>query len=85
MNLKSIYHISVSELTRPGAIVAKKQFSKYPLLAPGFGWQPQNPSVFICKDCDYYGICPEVDRNKINAFKASLGKNNIKIIKKKPK
>ena len=33
---------------------------------------PPSPSVFICKKCGYYGICPEIEEDKILDFREKL-------------
>jgi hypothetical protein len=73
-NVKSIFLISPVELSRPGAKKLKEQISKHPIGAPIIGWQPQNPSVFVCMDCDYNGICPEIDVEEIEKFRKKLKK-----------
>ncbi len=42
--------------------------------AKSLGWEIYNPAKFICKDCDYYGICPKVTTDKIKNFKKKLKK-----------
>ncbi len=82
-NLKNIFLMSPVELARPGA--RKLNESKYRLkygtllatIGPSayFGlafWQPKNPEVYICLDCDYNGICPQVEADKIEEFKKKL-------------
>jgi hypothetical protein len=72
--LKSIFLISPSELTRPGAKKLKKQASAHPIAALLLGWQPVNQSVFICMNCDYNGICPEIKVKDIDAFRKEVKK-----------
>lgn len=50
-NLKSAYLASPTELSRPSAGLFRKL--KHQIAAVFLGWQPKNPSVYICKDCDY--------------------------------
>ena len=86
-NLKSIFLMSPVELARPGARKLNElnyRFSK-PLLATvlistgtlATFWQPKNPQVYICLDCDYNGICPEVEINKIDEFKKKLEESKL--------
>ena len=72
-NLKSIFIMSPVEYGRPGAKKYMERNKRFPFLALYFfGWLPQNPQVYICKDCDYYGICPEVEEDKIEEFKKKI-------------
>jgi hypothetical protein len=73
-NLKSAYIMSPVDLARPGAKKLKQRFPTHPVTTLLFGWQPQNPDVFVCLDCDYYGICPEVDVDKTEYFRKRLKK-----------
>jgi len=73
-NLKSFYLMSPVELARPGAKKLQERFKVHPIGSLVIGWQPQNPSVFICKDCDYNGVCPEIKISQIKKFKQKLSK-----------
>ena len=83
-DLKSIFLISPVELAQPGARRLKELKRKYnPILTaviiyysslPAL-WQPKNPEVYICLECDYNGICPQVEVDKIEEFKEKLKDN----------
>lgn len=38
---------------------------------------PKNSFTFICKDCDYVGICPEIDEKQVAGFRRKLKRKNI--------
>ena len=90
-HVKSNFIMSPVELARPGARKMKELgYSRYKravgtvfvlgfVIAPF--WQPTNPQVYICLDCDYYGICPEVDEDKIEEFKKKIDEEKMKKIK----
>jgi len=71
-NVKSIYLMSPAEMARPGAKKLKERFPVHPVGSVVIGWQPRNPEVYICLDCDYNGICPEVEASKVKEFKKNL-------------
>lgn len=64
--------MSPVELARPGAKKLQERVKVNPIGSVVIGWQPQNPSVFICKDCDYNGICPEIEVSQIKKFRKKL-------------
>ena len=72
LNLKNYYLMSPVEMARPGAKKLKERFPAHPISSIVLGWQPQNPDVFVCLDCDYSGICPEIEIEDIKKFKKSL-------------
>ena len=72
--VKNILLVSPTALSRPGAKKLKEQMVKHPISAPSMGWQPENQSVFICEDCDYNGICPEIAAAEVAAFRKGLQK-----------
>ncbi|MBI2137905.1 hypothetical protein HYU12_05340 [Candidatus Woesearchaeota archaeon] len=73
-NVKSIYLMSPVELSRPGAKKLQERIKVHFVGSLVVGWQPENPSVFICKDCDYNGICPEIEVSQIETFSGKLKK-----------
>ncbi|MBU0471092.1 MAG: hypothetical protein KKF89_06290 [Nanoarchaeota archaeon] len=73
-NVKSIYLISPSERLVSGAKKFQERFNAHSVGSVAIGWQPQNPSVFICMDCDYNGICPEIEISQVKEFKKELKK-----------
>ena len=80
-NLKSVFIMSPVERARAGARKLKDLYGNRHSIRNilGYwylnGWQPQNPEVYICVDCDYYGICPQVEADKIEEFKKKLKSN----------
>ena len=72
LKLKSFYLMSPAEMARPGAKKLKERFPVHPVGSLVIGWQPQNPEVYVCLDCDYSGICPEVVESKLKGFRKSL-------------
>ncbi|MBI2151281.1 hypothetical protein HYU21_00980 [Candidatus Woesearchaeota archaeon] len=71
-NLKNIYLMSPAELSRPSTKKLQQQIKTHPFGSPLMGWQPENQGVFICKDCDYNGICPEIEVSQIKIFRKKL-------------
>lgn len=71
-NVKNFYLMSPIELAKPGAIQLQEKVKIHPIGSIMVGWQPQNPSVFVCKDCDYNGICPEIELTQIEKFRKKL-------------
>jgi hypothetical protein len=73
LDVKSQYLSSPMELSRPGSLKLKERLQHMGLIGPFLiGWNPQNPSVYVCKECDYYGICPEIEATKIKEFREKL-------------
>ncbi len=73
-HVKNVYLMSPTEIALPSAKHLKKQLKKIPIVPMAIGWQPQNPSIYVCKECDYYGICPDVKIDKVKEFKKKLKK-----------
>lgn len=75
-NLKSIYIISPMELSKYGAEKLAKSKNKF--AASLIGWNPENPSVYICEECSYYGICPEIKSLEAEKFRKKLKSKGLK-------
>ncbi len=73
--LKNFYLMSPMEMAVPGAKKLKERMNVNPVGSLVIGWQPQNPEVYVCLECDYSGICPEVAVSGVEHFKKSLRKN----------
>ena len=75
INVKNIYLLSPQELALPAAKKLKAKMSAGKLGALGVGWHPENQSVYLCLDCGYNGICPEIEADQLDNFRKELKKN----------
>jgi len=74
LKLKAFLTIGPQEISR-WAIANNKQFEGI----------PSNTDCFLCKNCDYLGICPEIKINKIKGFRENLKKIGKQNYQQKPK
>lgn len=74
LKLKSFLTIGPQEISR-WVITNNKHFEGV----------PSNTDCFLCKNCDYLGICPEIEINKIKEFRKNLKKTDRQNYQQKPK
>ena len=83
IDVESGYLVSPQNLGVPGSKKLSQNLKNNSGLAaaatPFLGWQPSGPTVYICKSCDYYGICPEVGISKIKEFQKKIKKLNQRV------
>jgi hypothetical protein len=60
-NVQSVYLVSPQE---SGKVQGK-------LLVQGYN-APENPEVYMCKSCNYYGICSEIEVDDIKEYREGL-------------
>jgi hypothetical protein len=75
LHLTSVYLAGPQRLSIPGSKKLTEQMRSETVLAPLIGWSPINPSVFVCDECDYFGICPEIDVAIIDDFRKHVQKS----------
>jgi hypothetical protein len=75
INLKNNYLVSPLESSK----ISSKRFV--------LGYETNsNPEIYLCLDCDYYGICPQIDKKLIKEFRRQIKTNKTKnIINKQEK
>jgi hypothetical protein len=61
INVQSVYLVSPQE---SGKVQGK-------LFVQGYN-APENPEVYMCKSCNYYGICSEIEIDQVKGYRREL-------------
>jgi hypothetical protein len=70
--VKSTYLTSLTEEAVPKAKqMERRPFPKMRIIRGGL---PGNLATYICQDCDYSGICPEVPASEVEGIRKQLEK-----------